>query len=37
MKFRQLIKYIMGNSFSKNYAQNVMLKLVKNPFLKNIY
>ena len=36
MKFGQLIEYNMRNIFSlKNHAQNVVEKLVSDPFLKN--
>ena len=32
MKFGQLIEYNMRNIFLKNYAQNVLEKLVPEPF-----
>ena len=36
MKFGQLIEYNMRNIFSlKNHTQNVVEKLVSDPFLKN--
>ena len=35
MIFGQLIESNMRNNFLKNYAQNVVEKLVADPFLKN--
>ena len=35
MKFGQLIEYNMGTFFLKNHAQNMVEKLVPDPFLKN--
>ena len=35
MKFGQLIEYNMGNIFPKNHTQNVLDKLVPDPFLEN--
>ena len=35
MIFGQLIESNMRNNFLKNYAQNVVEKLVPDPFLKN--
>ena len=36
MKFGQLIEYNMRNTFLKNHTQNVVEKLVLDPFLKNL-
>ena len=35
MKFVQLKEYNMGNVFLKNHAQNMLDKLVPEPFLNN--
>ena len=35
MKFGQLIEYNIRNIFLKNHAQNVVEKLVPDPFLDN--
>ena len=35
MKFGQLIEYNMRNIFLENHTQNVVEKLVPDPFLKN--
>ena len=35
MKFGQLIESNMRNIFLENHAQNVVEKLVLDPFLKN--
>ena len=35
MKFGQFIECIMRNIFVKNHTQNVVEKLVPDPFLKN--
>ena len=35
MKFGQLIEYNKRNIFLKNHAQNVVEKLVPDPFLDN--
>ena len=35
MKFGQLIEYDMRNIFLENHTQNVVEKLVPDPFLKN--
>ena len=35
MKFGQLIDYTVRNIFHKNHKQNVVDKLVPDPFIKN--
>ena len=35
IKFGQLIEHSMRNVFLKNHTQNVVEKLVPDPFLKN--
>ena len=35
MKFGQLIEYNMETFFLKNHTQNVVQKLVPDPFLEN--
>ena len=35
MKFGQLIEYNMGDLLEKPYSQNVVEKLVPDPFIKN--
>ena len=35
MKFGQLIDYTVRNIFHKNHKQNVVEKLVPDPFIKN--
>ena len=35
MKFGQLIEYIMRKLFFENHTQNVVEKLVPDPFLEN--
>ena len=35
MKFVQLIEYNMRNIFLEKYLQNVVEKLVQDPFLEN--
>ena len=35
MKFGQLIEYNMKTFFLKNHTQNVVEKLVPDPFLEN--
>ena len=35
MKFGQLIEYNMRNIFLGNHIQNVVEKLVPDPFIKN--
>ena len=35
MKFGHLIEFKMRNIFLENYTQNVVEKLVPDPFLKN--
>ena len=37
MKFGQLIEYDMRNTFLRYHAQNVVEKVVPDPFLKNQY
>ena len=36
MKFGQLIEYKMRKLFLKNHTQNVVKKLVADPFMQNL-